>query len=175
MSLDLTNLHTLIVRAHDRHNMPIGKMMRVALQAAANRKFPLYKSDGSRLKLKQEDRNWLLRHAAIAEQQNEIRWWDKAPWSPALKRVLISEPEYWQWFESTRVAADDVKIDVKLAEAITHLVKTQQPGSTIQWKQFCDLVRDDCSEWIDRTKGVPRRGFSNKTIQRFVASTRKDK
>ena len=99
MSFDLTDLHTLIVRAHDRYNIPIGKMMRVALQAAANRKFQLYKSGGgSPFKLKREDRKWLLRHAAMAEQQNEFRWWDKSPCS-ALKSVLVSEPKFWKWFD----------------------------------------------------------------------------
>jgi len=89
MSFDLTDLHTLIVRAHHRHDVPIGKMMRVALQAAANRKFPLYKSDGSRLELKKggANRNWLLRHAAIAEQQTEVLWWEEKPWS-ALRAFL---------------------------------------------------------------------------------------
>jgi hypothetical protein len=98
MSFHLTDLHKLIVRAHDRHNIPIGKMMRVTLQAAASRKFPLFKSDGSRFKLGPAERNLLLRHAAIAEQQNEVRWWDKAPWS-ALKSVLVSEPKFWKWFD----------------------------------------------------------------------------
>jgi len=80
MSLDLIDLHTLIVRAHDRHKIPFGKVMRVALQAAAKRKFPLYKGDGSRAKLSGADRTLLLRHAAIAEQQTESRWWTKKPW-----------------------------------------------------------------------------------------------
>jgi hypothetical protein len=178
MSFDLTDLHTVIVRTHDQHKIPIAKAMRLTLQAAADGKFPLYKSDGSRFKLKRPDRNWLRRHAAIAEQQNEIRWWDKAPWSPALKSVLVSEPKYWQWFDGTRVPAgthDDVKTDVKLAEAITHLMKTQQPGRTIQWERFCDLVRDDCAGWKDQTNRVPKRGFSDKTIQRYVAGMRIDK
>jgi hypothetical protein len=170
MPFDSTDLHTLIVRAHDRHNIPIGKMMRVALQAAANRKFPLYKGDGSPFKLKREDRQWLLRHAAIAEQQSEVRWWDKVPWS-ALKSVWSREPKYWQWFDSTRVAVGahaDVKIDVKLAEAISHLMKTHQPGRTVPWDAFCDTIRDNCDGWRDRKDRKPKRGFGDKTIKRFV-------
>ena len=177
MSFHLTDLHKLIVRAHDRHHVPIGKMMRVALQAAANRKFPLYKSAGSPFKLKGEERKWLLRHAAIAEQQNEVRWWDKAPWS-ALKSVWSSEPKYLQWFGSAMVAAGahaDVKIDVKLAEAITHLMKTHQPGRTIAWDLFCDTVRDNCDGWKDRKNRNSKRGFSDKTINRFVKSLRSGK
>jgi hypothetical protein len=178
MSFDLTDLHTLIVRAHDRHNVPIGKMMRVALQAAANRKFPLYKkSDGSLFKLKREDRKWLLRHAAIAERQNQVRWWDKAPWS-ALKGVWSSEPKYWQWFDSAKMVAGartDLKIDVKLAEAIMHLMKAHQPGRNMPWDVFCDTVRDNCDGWTDRKNRKPKRGFGDKTIKRFVKSLRNGK
>jgi hypothetical protein len=96
MSFDLTDLHTLIVRAHDRHHIPIGKVMRVTLQAAANGKFPLYKNDGSRFKLRAADREWLRDHAAIAEQQSEIRWWTKGPW-PKLRAVLVPESKFWEW------------------------------------------------------------------------------
>jgi hypothetical protein len=98
MSLDLTDLHTLIVRAHDRHKIPMGKAMRVILQAAANGKFPLYKKDGSPFELNQADRDWLCDLAAIAEQQNEVRWWEKDRRWLGLQSVLASEPKFWKWF-----------------------------------------------------------------------------
>jgi hypothetical protein len=97
MSFDLTDLHTLIVRAHDRYNIPIGKVMRVTLQAAAGRKFPLNKSDGSGLKLNVTERQWLCGLASTAEQQTGVRWWTKHPWS-RLRAVLVSEPKFWKWF-----------------------------------------------------------------------------
>jgi hypothetical protein len=96
MSFDFTDLHTLVVRAHDRHGIPIGKMMRVTLQAAANSKFPLYKSDASLLDLSAMDRGWLLDLATSAEQQTEIRWWTKGSW-PKLQAVLVPEPKFWEW------------------------------------------------------------------------------
>jgi hypothetical protein len=65
MSFDETNLHTLIVRAHDRYNILIGKVMRVTLKAAASRKFALRKSDG--LALKAIERDWLRQLANRAE------------------------------------------------------------------------------------------------------------
>jgi hypothetical protein len=99
MSFEFTDLHTLIVRAHDRHRIPIGKVMRITLQAAASRKFPLYKSDGSRFILRATDRKWLRDHAAIAEQQSEMRWWTKGPW-PTLRAVLVPEPKFWEWLDS---------------------------------------------------------------------------
>jgi len=68
-----------------------------------------------------------------------------------------------------------VNVDVKLGGAITHLMKTQQPGRTIEWQRFCDQVRDACAGWKDQTNRVPKRGFSDKTIQRYVASMRNDK
>jgi hypothetical protein len=174
MSFDLTNLLMLIVRAHARHGMPIGKVMRVALQAAASGKFPIHKSNGDELKLSPTECNWLLNLAANAEQQNDVRWWTKAPWS-ALQAVLVSEPKYWFWFDSdstSRGKHNVVNVDTNLSKAISHRMKMEQPGSTIQWKKFCDLVRDDCSGWKDRTKGIPKRGFSNKTIQRMVKRLR---
>ena len=97
MSFDKTNLLTLIVRAHDRHPISVGKVMRVTLQAAANRKLPLYNRDGSPFKLRRVDRKWLLDHAAIAEQQHTFRWWEKKPWL-ALEFVLVSELKFWEWF-----------------------------------------------------------------------------
>jgi hypothetical protein len=43
-----------------------------------------------------------------------------------------------------------------------------QPGSTVRWTEFCDAVRDECDGWKDRKKGLPKRGYSNKTIERIV-------
>jgi len=181
MSFDLTDLHTLIVRAHHRHDVPIGKMMRVALQAAANRKFPLYKSDGSRLELKKggANRNWLLRHAAIAEQQTEVLWWEEKPWS-ALRAVLLPEREFWEWFNGELGTGEQNKVGAPspdIRDAATQLMKKEgiQPGHTVSWDQFCDLVRDRCDAWKDRKSRVPKRGFSNKTINRVVTSLRMDK
>jgi hypothetical protein len=128
MSFDLTDLHTLIVRAHDQHNVPIGKMMRVALQAAANRKFPLYKSAGSPFKLKQEDRNWLLRHAAMAEQQTEVRWWQKKPWS-ALRAVLVSEPTFWKWFNG-EFGAPETTVAAMAAQTSTAVAPAEAKASS---------------------------------------------
>jgi hypothetical protein len=96
MSFDLTDLHTLVVRAHDRHGIPIGKMMRVTLQAAANSKFPLYKGDASPLELSATERARLLHLASSAEQQTETRWWTKPPW-PKLRAILVPEPKFWEW------------------------------------------------------------------------------
>src|SRR6516164_7449878 len=174
MSFDLTDLHTLVVRAHHRHDVPIGKMMRVALQAAANRKFPLYKSDGSRLELKKggANRNWLLRRAAIAEQQTEVLGWEEKPWS-ALRAVLLPEREFWEWFNGELGTGEQNKVGAPspdIRDAATQLMKKEgiQPGHTVSWDQFCDLVRDRCDAWKDRKSRVPKRGFSNKTINRVV-------
>jgi hypothetical protein len=70
--------------------------MRVTLQAAADGKFPLYNPDGSTLTLSERDRDSLVRHAAIAEQQNKVRWWRKGKWE-TLREVLVDEVEFWQW------------------------------------------------------------------------------
>jgi hypothetical protein len=101
MSFDFTDLHTLVVRAHDRYGDPIGKMMRVTLQAAANTKFPLYKGDASPLELSATERDWLLHLASSAEQQTETRWWTKHPWTK-LRAILVPESKFWEWLDSER-------------------------------------------------------------------------
>jgi hypothetical protein len=68
-----------------------------------------------------------------------------------------------------------VKVDIKLADAITHLRKTEQPGRTIQWNRFCDKVRDNCDGWKDCKNRVSKRGFGDRTIKRFVKSLQSSK
>jgi hypothetical protein len=41
------------------------------------------------------------------------------------------------------------------------------PGRNIEWKQFCDDVRDDCNGWRAKGKG-PAWGFGDKQIKRIV-------
>jgi hypothetical protein len=96
MSFDLTDLHTLIVRAHDRHGIATGKVMRLTLQALADGKFPLHKYDASPLKLNPADHAWLRDLAASAEQQTEVRWWTKGPW-PKFRAVLVPDTNFWEW------------------------------------------------------------------------------
>jgi hypothetical protein len=98
MSFNITNLLTMIVRAHDQHKIAIGKVMRVTLQAAANGTLPISDHKGSALNLSEVDRNYLGRLAAEAEAQNEVRWWTKLPWSE-LQRVFVDEPVFLAWFD----------------------------------------------------------------------------
>jgi hypothetical protein len=99
MSFNLTDLHTLIVRAHDRYCIAIGKVMRVTLVAAANGKIALHKNDASPFELSAADRLWLCDLAAGAEQQSEVRWWTKTPWTK-LRAVLITESKFWEWLHT---------------------------------------------------------------------------
>jgi hypothetical protein len=125
MSFDQTDLHTLIVRARTRYKIPIGKVMRVTLQAAATGEFPLYKSNGSTLTLSPTSRDSLLHHAAIAEQQNRVRWWTKSPWLK-LRAVLVSEPQFWQWIKDKFGAAEQTKAGVvtpPTGNAVVGLIK----------------------------------------------------
>ncbi|MGB9392840.1 MAG: hypothetical protein WCB70_23000 [Xanthobacteraceae bacterium] len=176
MSFDLTDLHTLIVRAHDRHKVPIGKAMRAIMQAAANLKFPLYKSNGSPLKLRRVDRKWLLDHAAIAEQQNAFRWWEKKPWL-ALRDVRANEPKFWGWFNceldapKTTVSAEvrpkraRNKRD-RARRAIDALWPHGAPDqSTLENGSLCSQV----SDWLKREserQGIQHVAISDDTILR---------
>src|SRR5262249_5784923 len=55
------------------------------------------------------------------------------------------------------------------------LKKEAQPGQDQSWKTFCDAVRDDTDGWTQGPRRRPKRGFSDKTIQRAVSDLRKDK
>jgi hypothetical protein len=43
------------------------------------------------------------------------------------------------------------------------------PPRTIEWKPFCDRVRNECNGWIGKR---PAHGFGDKTIQRIVKDLR---
>jgi hypothetical protein len=49
---------------------------------------------------------------------------------------------------------------------------SEQPGVTVQWRQFCDDVRDDADGWADRKQGKVKWGYSAKTINRIVKEQR---
>jgi hypothetical protein len=173
MSLHKTDLYTLIVRAHDRHNIPIGKVMRVALQAVATGTLVVRNHQGSLLKLEPSDCDFVDRRAAEAESQDEVRWWTKPTWS-WLKRLYVNDSDFSSWLDDELGTSDlnVEKLDPKLSNAIRNLLKTEQPGRTIQWNAFCDKVRDNCDGWKDRKNCVSKRGFGDKTIKRVVKSLR---
>jgi hypothetical protein len=175
MSFDLTDLHTLIVRVHNQHNIPIGKVMRAVLQAAANGSFSLYKYDGSPLELNPVDRKFLFDHAGMAERQNEFRWYWKRSWL-TLRAVLVPDAQFRQWLNSALRTGEQKKAGpLGLHDAVAQLMEEgTQPASTVPWDQFCDLIRDRCNGWKDRKNRVPKRNFSDKTIKRIVSSL-KDK
>jgi hypothetical protein len=98
MSFVLTNLHTMIVRAHDQRQIAIGKVIRITLQAVANGTLAVGNHKGTALNLTQSDRDCLDRLAAEAEAQNEFRWWTKPPWSQ-LRRMFVNEAQFWSWYD----------------------------------------------------------------------------
>jgi hypothetical protein len=55
------------------------------------------------------------------------------------------------------------------------LKKGAQPGQDQPWKTFCDAIRDDTDGWTQGADRRPKRGFSDKAIQRAVSDLRKDK
>jgi hypothetical protein len=91
----LTDLHTMIVNTHEARNIAIGKVMRVALLAAAEGKFALRDHKGSKLNLTQGNRDALEGLAAEAEQQSQHRWWTKPPWTDYLRCCFVYEEEFF--------------------------------------------------------------------------------
>jgi hypothetical protein len=55
------------------------------------------------------------------------------------------------------------------------LKKGAQPGQDQSWKKFCDAIRDDANGWTQGADRRPKRGFSDKAIQRAASKLRKDK
>ena len=89
------------------------------------------------------------------------------------------EREFWEWFNGELGTGEQNKVGVQspdIRDAVTQLMAEGMiPAQTVSWDQFCDLVRDRCDAWKDRKNRVPKRGFSNKTINRVVTSLRMDK
>ncbi len=48
-----------------------------------------------------------------------------------------------------------------------------QPGKTVSWKAFNDLVRDESDGWTDKAHGKMKRGWGGKMIGRAVQRIRK--
>jgi len=48
------------------------------------------------------------------------------------------------------------------------LRRGHRPPATIRWKQFFDVIRNDCDAWIDRKRVEPKRGFSDDSIERVA-------
>jgi hypothetical protein len=92
------------------------------------------------------------------------------PASPATEaRVLPASPAT----EARVLPASPATEVTTLGAAIaSRLARGEQPGSTIQWKQFCASVRDECDGWADPEHQRPKRGFSDKTISRVVKKAR---
>jgi hypothetical protein len=57
---------------------------------------------------------------------------------------------------------------LELIGAIERRLKSgTTPGRGESWSEFCDAIRDGLGAWINRKKRIPRRGYSDKTIQRI--------
>jgi hypothetical protein len=98
MSFDETDLHTLIMRVHHEHRIPIGKVVRVTLLAVANGDLVLRDLTGAKVPIDPESRIWLQQHSATAEALDDRRpkIWHKPPWS-RLKRLLVNEDDFYGW------------------------------------------------------------------------------
>jgi hypothetical protein len=95
---DESNLHSLIARQNRQRGIPLGKLLRESLNAAADEKFAVRTSSG----LSPNWRAELRGLAGIAEVQRDWHWWHKPPWSD-LKLLLLKEADYLAWLdEATR-------------------------------------------------------------------------
>jgi hypothetical protein len=179
MSFDLTNLHTLIVRAHHQRDIAIGKVMRVSLQAAADRKFALRNHSGSRLELNQAICDFLRRYAAEAEAQDRPRWWTRKPWSE-LRHLFVNEAEFGPWLDrelgasrpkvhvanqtTERRSSSPRELALKALQAIFGHRVPDRAGKTDQ--QLCGEVEDWLKDDRNWSEGETKRKVSRDTILR---------
>jgi hypothetical protein len=63
----------------------------------------------------------------------------------------------------------DIARPTRDREIRRRLTAGEHPGKNIEWKPFCDGVRNRCDGWISTAKAKkPARGFSDKSIKRAV-------
>jgi hypothetical protein len=93
---DESNLHSLIARESEQRNIPLQKLIRESLEAAADGRFAV-RSDTA-LSLSPNYREELRRLAAFAEAQRDWHWWQTPPWSD-LKLLLVPEANYLAWLD----------------------------------------------------------------------------
>jgi hypothetical protein len=127
----LTKLYTMIVRTHEMRNIDIGKVMRIALLAAADGKFALRDHRGLKSDLTPGYRDALERFAAEAEQQSGHRWWTKSPWTDLLRDVFVDEDEFFAALDngaSGTLPTVETPDGPNRSQGLTPFAKANQPA-----------------------------------------------
>jgi hypothetical protein len=78
---------------------------------------------------------------------------------PALIEADDIRSQLTEWSPQPQRSRRDQVISGLLAEGLN-------PPRNVDWKSFCDRVRDKCNGWLK--PGKPAHGFSDKQIQRVV-------
>jgi hypothetical protein len=95
-----------------------------------------------------------LDECRITELEEKPRW------------ISATELRDWLREHSVRPMADRDRV---IAEKLR---SGQVPGRNIDWKAFCDDVRDKCNGWLSKSKGTTAWGFGDKQIKRIVIDLR---
>jgi hypothetical protein len=92
---------------------------------------------------------------------------DKEPMGTAARPLLVSMDDFNYWLSNNNLVSlsrdDEIRRKLRAGEL---------PGDKTTWKQFGNEVRDRCRGW--KKKGVPARGFGDKSIQRAVREIQDD-
>ncbi len=64
--------------------------------------------------------------------------------------LAIGRADFDRWRSRPAFRYDHTALAVAVAK---RLDDGDQPGRTVQWKTFCDAVRDDCAGWTNLKKG----------------------
>jgi len=81
------------------------------------------------------------------------------------KSVIAGDVRHWltEWSPTPQRSRREAVIAAMIAEGLN-------PPRNINWKEFCNRVRDKCKGWLAKDK--PALGFSDKQIQRCVNGLR---
>ena len=83
------------------------------------------------------------------------------------KIAFVEADDIRHWLLQSRRSPLTKQREIVIVEL---LASDQLPGENIEWKAFCDLVRDNCNGW--RKRGKPAWGFGDKQIKRVVNTLR---
>jgi hypothetical protein len=92
---------------------------------------------------------------------------DQGPLVIEGKIAFVEADDIRHWLLQSSQAPLTDQREIVIAEL---LASDQLPGENIEWKPFCDLVRDRCNGW--RKRGKPTWGFGDKQIKRVVKTLR---
>jgi hypothetical protein len=119
-----SNLHSLITRESRVRGIPLGKLLRESLAAAARGEFTVRPVSGE---LAPQWREELRNLALIAETQRDWGWWHNPTWSK-LKLLLVKDAAFLAWLDSATPAGPEKNESEESAPQTTATTPASKPA-----------------------------------------------